>query len=125
LGSYLEGSRLGVPPGLATRTSAPIVALSARFNQADDEHVKADLAGLPGDLNRIDGWIATGVLGGEEPNAADFQIGTSLRLLTTVEDLRSAIEARPGGELAMRVAPEFAGALSPVFPARWLAGLRR
>jgi len=124
MGSYLEGSRLGVPLGLATRASAPIVALSVRFNHADDEHVQADLTDLPGNLDQVDGWIAKGVLGGKEPNAADFQIATSVRLLTTLEDLRPTIEARPAGELALRVAPEFPGALPPVFPGEWLAPLR-
>ena len=47
LRSYSEGAKLGVPIGLAVRTAAPIVALSARFNEADDPHVKADLEQLP------------------------------------------------------------------------------
>ena len=33
LASYSEGARLGIPVGLAARTGAPIVALSARFNE--------------------------------------------------------------------------------------------
>ena len=41
LRSYSEGAKLGVPIGLAMKTAAPIVALSARFNEADDEHVRA------------------------------------------------------------------------------------
>ena len=48
LRSYSEGARLGVPIGLAVRTAAPIVALSARFNEASDDNVRADLAALPG-----------------------------------------------------------------------------
>ena len=50
LRSYSEGAKLGVPIGLAMKTAAPIVALSARFNEADDEDVRADLAALPGML---------------------------------------------------------------------------
>jgi hypothetical protein len=34
--------------------------------------VRRDLAALPGILQRIDDWIAEGVIGGEQPNAADF-----------------------------------------------------
>ena len=75
LASYSEGARLGVPIGLAVKTGQPLVALSARFNDATDENVRADLAALPGMLQRIDDWIAEGVLGGEELNAADLQIG--------------------------------------------------
>jgi glutathione S-transferase len=120
LRSYSEGARLGIPVGLAVRTAAPIVALSARLNQADDEHVRSDLAALPGDLRRIDEWISEGVLGGEEPNAGDYQIAPSVRLLMTADDLRPAIQSRPAGELAMRLVPQFPGQMPPVFPAAWL-----
>jgi glutathione S-transferase len=124
LASYSEGARLGVPIGLAVKTAAPIVALSARLNEAGDENVRADLAALPGMLQRVDDWIAEGVLGGEPLNAADLQIGTSLRLLMTLADLRPAIASRPAGELAMRVAPDYPGDAPPVLPAAWLEPLR-
>ena len=60
-------------------------------------------------LDRIDGWIADGVMGGEQPNAADLQIATSLRLLMAFADLRPLIEARPAGQLALRLFPDFPG----------------
>ena len=41
------------------------------------------LAELPGQLDRIDGWIEAGVLNGEELNAADFMIAPSVALLRT------------------------------------------
>ena len=125
LRSYSEGAKLGIPVGLAVRTAAPIVALSARLNEADDEHVRADVAALPGDLDRIDGWIADGVLGGEQPNAGDFQIAPSVRLLMTADDLRPAIESRPAGRLAMRLVPDFPGRMPPFLPAAWLAATSR
>lgn len=124
LGSYAEGAKLGVPTSLAVRTSAPIIALSARLNEASDENVRADLEQLPATLDRIDGWIREGVLGGVPPNAADFQIAPSMRLLMSLDDLRPAIESRPAGALATRVVPEFPGKLKPVLPEEWLAPLR-
>ena len=105
LRSYSEGAKLGLPIGLAMKTATPIVALSARYNQADDEHVRAGLAALPKMLDQIDAWIAASVLGGELLNAADFQIAPSLALAMTLDDLRPAIEARPAGALAMRAVP--------------------
>jgi glutathione S-transferase len=123
LASYAEGARLGIPIDLAVKTAAPIVAAAVRLNQADDANVRADLARLPGALERIDDWIADGVLGGEAPNAADFQIATSVRLLMTLDDLRPAIEERPAGELAMRIAPRFPGRAPPALPAQWLEPL--
>ena len=86
--------------------------------------MRADLASLPGHLDRIDGWIADGVMGGEELNAADFQIAPSIRLAMTFDDLRPAIEKRPAGELATRVIPHFPGRTPPIFPPEWLEGLR-
>ena len=125
MATYSEGARLGVPVDLAVKTGGPIVSLSARFNGSTDEAVRADLEALPGALDKIDALIADGVLGGDQPNAADIQIATSLRLLMSFEDLRPAIESRPAGEMALRVAPDFPGRTPPVFPAEWLAGLRR
>jgi glutathione S-transferase len=124
LGAYAEGARLGIPIGVAVKTAAPIVAAAARINNADDEHVRQDLARLPGALERIDDWIEEGLLDSETLNAADFQIATSVRLLMTMDDLRPAIEHRPAGELAMRVAPDFPGRAEPVLPAGWLEPLR-
>ena len=122
--SYLEGSKLGMPLGLAARIAPPIIAASARLNGATDENVRADLLKLGGLLQQVDDWIATGVLGGEELNAADFQIAASLRLAMTLQDVRPSIEGRPAGELAMRAIPDYAGSTPPVLPPAWLEPLR-
>ena len=124
LRSYSEGAKLGLPIGLAVKTAAPIVAASARFNEANDENVKRDLAALPGLLQRVDDLIAAGVINGEQLNAADFQIAPSLGLALTLDDLRPAIEGRPAGELAKRVVPGYPGHTPPILPAEWLAPLR-
>jgi glutathione S-transferase len=124
LRSFAAGARLGIPTDLAVKASAPIVALAVRFNEASDEKVRADLAAMPGMLDRIDGWIADGVLGGAEPNAGDLQIATSLRLLMTMDDLRGAIEARPAGEVARRVVPEFPGRVPRILPVAWLEAVK-
>jgi glutathione S-transferase len=123
LASYSEGARIGIPIGLAVKTAAPIVTLGAHFNEATDDNVRADLAALPGMLQRIDDWIAEGVLAGEQLNAADLQIGASLRLLMTLQDLCPAIESRPAGELALRVAPDYPGDVPPILPPAWLEPL--
>jgi len=112
--SFAEGARLRVPLGLAARTAAPIVWVEARINEATDEAVRADLAALPGLLDRVDAWLADGVLGGSPPTAADYQIATSVRLLLCFDDLREAIDARPAGEHARALVPEFPGRVPPV-----------
>ena len=105
--SFLEGAKIGLPHGLAVKTAGPFVALDARAREATDANVRRAISILPEMLQRIDDWIAGGVLGGEELNAADFQIAPSLRLAMSFDDLRSAIENRPAGELALRVVPDY------------------
>jgi len=124
LRSYSEGAKLGVPIGLAMKTAAPIVALSARFNEASDENARRALAELPGLLQKVDDWIAAGVLNGEQPNAADFQIAPSIGLAMTIDDLRPAIENRPAAELARRLVPNYPGKTPPILPPAWLQQLR-
>jgi glutathione S-transferase len=70
------------------------------------------LARLPDALDKIDDWIDAGVLGGDELNAADYMIATSLALIMYRRDLRPQIEARPAGALAERVLPEPAPSLA-------------
>jgi glutathione S-transferase len=124
LRSYSEGAKLGVPLSLAMKTAAPVVALSARFNEADDEHVRRDLTELPTLLKKVDDWIAAGVLNGEQLNAADLQIAPSLGLAMTIDDLQPLIENRPAGALAKRVVPNYPGKTPPILPPAWLQQLR-
>jgi glutathione S-transferase len=124
LRSYSEGAKLGAPIGLLMKTAAPIVALSARFNEADDESARQALAKLPAMLDQVDAWIGEGILNGEQLNAADFQIAPSIGLAMTLDDLRPAIEGRPASELARRLVPNYPGKMPPVIPADWLTALQ-
>jgi glutathione S-transferase len=81
-----------------------------------------DLAGLPAILDEADGLITSGVIGGDEPNAADLQIGASLRVLTTIGDLEPMFDGRPSQELAHRWFPQWDGHVAAgAYPASWLA----
>jgi len=120
LRSYSEGAKMGVPIGLAIKTGGPLVALSARFNEATDDTARAALAALPDLLDRVDAYIADGTIGGEQPNAGDFQIATSIALALTLDDLKPLIEPRPCGALARRIAPNYPGHMPPTLPPAWL-----
>jgi len=118
--SYAADARLPLPVGLM-RPALPLTArLMAMKNRASDESARADLAALPGQLDRIDGWIAEGVLGGERPNAADLQIGSTIRLLMSIGDVRPLIEDRPAARLADFFPPQVGEIDSGVLPAEWL-----
>ena len=51
---------------------------------------------LPGMLDTIDGYIADGVLNGDQLNAADFLIAPSLAILSYRKDLRPMIDVAAG-----------------------------
>ena len=61
---------------------------------------------FPGLLDHVDALIEQGVLNGEQLNAADYMIVTSLALLTYRIDLEPEIMARPAGALVERVLPD-------------------
>lgn len=121
---YLEGTKIGLPAGLAVKTAGPLVNISTWYNDADDENVRTALSRLPDRLDRADDFVRTGVLGGATPNAADFQILPAIRLALTIEDLRPSIEDRPVGEAALRLLPRFPGNMPAGLPGEWLEPLR-
>jgi glutathione S-transferase len=124
--TYQEASQLPRLPRPVVRAVAPgVIRLEGAVHRAGDAQVRADLQALPGHLDRIDGWIADGVLAREPANVADFQIGASLRLLMCMDDLRAALDRRPAGDFALRLVSDYAGHVRPVFPPEWLQPLAR
>jgi glutathione S-transferase len=119
--SYAAQAKLPLRPALM-RPAMPLTArLMAIKNKASDEAARADLAALPAQLQRIEGWIEEGLIGGEQPNAADLQIGSTVRLLMTIGDVRPVLEGRRAVEL-VRYFPPMVGAVDAgVLPAAWLA----
>jgi glutathione S-transferase len=71
--SYLEDAKLGIPTGIAARTSAPIAAAARRFNRATDEAAARDLEALPLLIDRVDELIEQGVIGGPERTPPTFK----------------------------------------------------
>jgi len=71
-----------------------------RYLEITAERVHATLQALPAQLDAVDALIEAGAAGGEQPTAVDFQLGSSLRLLAQVGDLRPLVEQRPAAALA-------------------------
>ncbi len=119
--SYLGDTKLPLPLALM-RPALPLTArLLSGKSKARDGGAEADLAALPRQLERIDGWIAEGLIGDEQPNAADLQIGSTLRLLMSLGDVRPLIAEHPAARLARYFPPIYGDVPAGVLPAQWLA----
>ena len=104
-------------PELVARFMFPVAALLARREDArSSERVRADWTALPGHLDHVDQLIADGVIGTPEPNAADFQIATTLRAMLAFEDYEPLLSGRPAERLARRILPEFPYRFPPLIP---------
>lgn len=122
--SYAQGQRLPVPLPVAMAFAGPVIQIAARYNHASDDLVRNDLTKLPGYLDRIDAYVADGIIGSQNVNVADLQIGATLSLLMTIQDLRPAIAERACGALALRLYPNYGGNTpSGILPAEWFADL--
>ncbi len=117
--SYASDAKLPMPRALMSPATPLTAKLMAFKNKARDTTAQADIAALPGQLDRVDRWIAEGLIGGEQPNAADLQIGSTIRLLMSIGDIRPLIESRPAATLAKWFPPLVGGIEAGVLPAEW------
>jgi glutathione S-transferase len=67
--------------------------------------VRSDFEALPGMLDRLDEFMADGVLGGPRLTAADLQIAPLIAALSGIAPLRPEVEPRPVATLIDRVLP--------------------
>jgi glutathione S-transferase len=109
---------LGNPrPELMARFITPVAAFYARREDArSDERIRRDSGELPGHLDHVDTLIAQGVLDGPQLNAADFQIGTTVRVLLAAGDYEPLVTGRPCEALARRVWPVYPYGMPPLLP---------
>ena len=102
-------------PELVARFMAPMAAFLARREDArSTDRIRADWAALPGHLDFVEQLIARGVIGTREPNAADFQIGGTLRAMLEFDDYEPLVSGRPLEELARRALPEYPFRIPPL-----------
>jgi glutathione S-transferase len=107
----------GMPaPGITSVLNAPLARAFAAIAGADDVAVRRDVDELAGKLDHVDALVEASVIGGEHPNAADFQIATTVRVLLSFEDLRAQIEGRRAAELALRLVPRWPDEIPAYLP---------
>jgi glutathione S-transferase len=121
--SYSEGSRIPLPKPAIRAGARAIIRGEIALNRASEGAVRADLRNLPRHLDRVDRWIAEGVIGGDAPNAADLQIATASRLLMTIGDVAPFFAGRPAEAHARDLFGEQPGSIPRgALPADWVAG---
>jgi len=101
-----QDGRMGYLLYKSRRARRVIIPVLAR--QVFRAHPEADaelLAELEQMLDRIDAWIAAGVLNGPELNVADFMVAPSLALILYRPDVMPLFERRPALELVDRLLP--------------------
>ena len=106
-------------PALQARTNTVLARRFAKAVGATAERVRQDLDELPGKLDHADELVADGTLSLEQPNAATFQIGTSIRALALFPQLAPILARRPSSDVAYGVLPDYPQA--PIeLPPEWL-----
>jgi glutathione S-transferase len=118
LGTFAGGDPLD-PAG--TGYAIKYVRATWRYHGITTELLAEHLAGLPEKLDHIDALAAEGVIGAESANAADLQIGSTIRVLMTVGDLIPLIGDRAGAAIAMRLFPDYPGHIpAGAYPVGWV-----
>jgi glutathione S-transferase len=115
----------GLPaPRASARLAWPIARRMAAQVGATDDGVQRELQLLPERLDRVDALLASGVIGGETLNAADLQIGCSVRSLLTFAQLEPLLAGRPCEAHARRVLPDAPEPVPARLPDEWLSPAR-
>jgi glutathione S-transferase len=119
MGTFGGAGEMLDPPG--TDYAIRVLRGMWKYHNISAARLAEDLAGLPAKLDHVDALAAKGIVAGEQPNAADFQLGATLRVLLTVGDLRPLLDGRPAADLALRWFPDYAGEVpAGAFPAGWV-----
>jgi glutathione S-transferase len=118
--SYVGDAKMPLPRAMM-RPAMPLTArMMAMKNKATDSAARADIAALPGALDKVEAWMQEGLLGAEQPNAADLQIGSTIRLLRTFADVRPLLDGRPSERLTRYFPPMVGEIPAGVLPAEWM-----
>jgi glutathione S-transferase len=119
MGTMVAGGSALDPAG--TDFAMRFVRGAWKYHNITAVRLAEDLAALPAMLDRVDAYVAEGILAGEQPNAADLQIGATLSVLLTVGDLHPLIEGRAAEQVARKWFDDRPGLVpAGAFPAGWV-----
>lgn len=107
--------------GPGTDYAIRMISRGWKYHGITAARLHEDLAGLPAKLDHIEGLAAEGVIGAAEPNAADLQIGATIRVLAPIADLQPLLAGSAAERVARLWFDELPGTI-PVgaYPAGWV-----
>jgi glutathione S-transferase len=118
MGSFGGGEALD-PAG--TDYAIKFVRATWKYHRISAVQLSDDLEALPGMIDRIDDFAEKGLVAGEEPTAADFQIGATTRVLLNVADLHPVLSDSAAERIARRYFPDYAGLVpAGAYPEGWV-----
>lgn len=121
LGTFAPGGSPLDPAG--TDFAIRLIRGTWKYHKLTAARLADDLAGLPAKLDRVDQYVTDGILLGDQPNAADLQIGSTLSVLRTIGDIRTLIDGRPAEQVARKWFEDRPGYVpAGAFPAGWVPG---
>ena len=117
MGTFAGGEPLDAP---GTDFAIKFVRATWRYHKITAARVHDDLAGLPAKIAHIEQLANDGTLDGEQPNAADLQIGATIRVLLPLGDLGPLLHGSAAERIALRFFPSYPGAVPQgAYPAGW------
>jgi glutathione S-transferase len=118
MGTFGGGEPLDGP---GTDFAIKYVRASWKYHGITAARLEQDLAELPAKLAHVEELIERGVIGGAQPNAADFQILATVRVLLTLGDLRRLFQDAAAERAALELFPVYPGQVpAGAFPAGWV-----
>jgi glutathione S-transferase len=118
MGTFAGGEPLD-PAG--TDFAIKFVRATWRYHKITATRLHEDLAGLPAKIAHIEALAQDGVLDGAQPNAADLQIASTIRVLLPLGDLSALLQGSAAERIALRFFPSYPGSVPQgAFPAGWV-----
>lgn len=117
MGTFAGGGPLDAP---GTDFAIKFVRATWRYHGITAARLHADLAGLAAKIEHVERLAEDGVIGGEQPNAADLQIGATIRVLMPIGDLRPVLTDTAAERIAVRLFPDYPGEVpAGAYPSGW------
>lgn len=118
MGTFAGGDALD-PAG--TDFAMKFIHSTWKYHRITAVKLAEDLAGFSAQIRQIEEYAGQGLIGGDEPTAADLQIASTVRVLLTIGDLHPMFDGTAAERIAMKYFPDYDGLVPEgAYPAGWL-----